>query len=551
MPTKFIFVSGGVISGLGKGVTTASIALLLQSRGYTVTLVKCENYLNIDSGLINPIEHGDPFLMDDGTESDMDLGTYEKFLSKNMYRHNFVTMGQIYKTVIDKERNFEYNGEDVEAIPHVTDEIIIRIKDAGEKERADIVVVELGGTAGEYQNALFYEASRILGFKKENTVIHVHVSYLPTPSHLGEPKTKPTQLSVRTLNSMGIQPQFIVARAQTPMDERRRERFALFCNVDPEHIINSIDLPSPYELPLSFAEQKFDEKILKMLNLPLKSLKLENWKAMTETIKRPKQKKAKIVIVGKYFATGNFQLRDSYAALLDSIDHAAWIQGTQTQVDWVHSESLETGNLDSLADIDGIVVPIGWGNRGVEGKIKAIEFARTKKIPYLGLCYGMQLAVVEYARNVLGLKGAHTLECDPKTSYPVIHMIQGQAEMLKRRAYGGTMRLGRWECNVKAGTYADEIYASYHGYDDPTKRIVGERHRHRYEFNDVFGKQIEAAGLMLAGRSVVENLVEIVELPRSVHPFFMGTQYHPEYRSRPLMPHPIFQEYIRVCSSSL
>ena len=549
MPTKFIFVSGGVISGLGKGVTTASVALLLQSRGYVVTLVKCENYLNLDSGLINPIEHGDPFLMDDGTESDMDLGTYEKFLGKNMYRHNFITMGQIYKTVIDRERNFGYDGEDVEAIPHVTDEIILRIKEAGEKEKSDIVVVELGGTTGEYQNALFYEASRILGIKKENTVVHVHVSYLPTPSHLGEPKTKPTQLSVRTLNSMGIQPQFIVARATKPMDDRRRERFALFCNVDPDHVIDSVDLPSPYELPLSFAEQKFDEKLLTLLGLPFNTLNIEPWKVMVETIQRPKKKTVKIAIVGKYFATGNYQLRDSYAALLDSIDHASWANGVATDVDWVHASSLEEGNLKSLEGMDGIIVPIGWGNRGVEGKIKAIEYARTKKIPYLGLCYGMQLSVVEYARDVVGLKGANTVECDPKTPYPVIHMIEGQEEMLKRRAYGGTMRLGRWECKVKAGSLADEIYTRYHGYDDEKNKIVGERHRHRYEFNDAYAKQLEDAGLIFSGRSVVENLAEIIELPKSVHPFFLGTQYHPEYRSRPLVPHPIFLEYLKACAA--
>jgi len=544
MPTKFIFVSGGVISGLGKGVTTASIGLLLQSRGYNVTPVKCENYLNIDAGLINPIEHGDPFLCDDGTEADMDMGTYEKFLSKNMYRHNFITMGQIYEAVISRERNFGYNGEDVEAIPHVTDEILKRIKAAGEKENGDVVIVELGGTAGEYQNVLYYEASRILSRDKKNSVVHVHVSYCPTPSHLGEPKTKPTQLSVKMLNGMGIQPDFIVARAEKPMDERRRDRFALFCGVEEGNVIDSVDMKSPYETTPHLAKQKLDEKILTMLGLPLNKLDLTKWENMVSTVLAKKSKRKTIAIVGKYFATGEYQLRDSYAALLDAIDHAGWAQGVDTDVRWIQAERLEKGDLDQLKGTDGIIVPIGWGPRGVEGKIKAVNYARVNKIPYLGLCYGMQLAVVEYARNVLKLTGAHTLECDSGTKYPVIHMISGQEDILKRRAYGGTMRLGRWECKVSQGTIADMCYSKYKAYDNAEARTVWERHRHRYEFNDAFSSNFEKGGMILAGRSVVEHLVEIVELPKSIHPFFIGTQYHPEYRSRPLAPHPIFLEFM-------
>jgi len=548
MLTKFIFVSGGVISGLGKGNTTAAIALLLQNRGYNITPVKCENYLNIDAGLINPIEHGDPYLLEDGNEADMDMGTYEKFLGKNLYRHNFITMGQIYKTVIDRERNFGYNGEDVEAIPHVTDEIIKRIKEAGEKDKADIIVVELGGTAGEYQNMLYYEASRILSHDKKNTVIHVHVSYLPTPSHLGEPKTKPTQLSVRTLNSMGIQPDFIVARAEKPVDERRRSRFALFCNVEPENIINNIDVACPYETPVLFANQQFDEKILNMLNLPIQPLHLEKWKEMIKKTKKKNEKMITIAVVGKYFKTGEYELRDSYAALLDAIDHASWSYGVTTKTKWVQSEKLEKGSTENLDNVDGIIVPIGWGLRGVEGKIKAIEYARVHKIPYLGLCYGMQLAVVEYARHVLALRDAHTTECVKDTKNPVIHMISGQDEIVKRRAYGGTMRLGRWECKVKEKTIADQSYRRYKGYDNPKERIVGERHRHRYEFNNAYQKQLEDEGMVISGRSVEEKLVEIVELPITVHPFFVGTQFHPEYRSRPLKPHPLFLSFIEACA---
>ena len=491
MPTKFIFVSGGVISGLGKGNTTAAIALLLQNRGYKVTCVKCENYLNIDAGLINPIEHGDPYLLDDGTEADMDMGTYEKFLGKNMMRHNFVTMGQIYKTVIDKERNFGYQGEDVEAIPHVTDEIIRRIKEAGEIEKADIVAVELGGTAGEYQNMLYYEASRLLAHDKKNSVIHVHVSYLPTPPHLGEPKTKPTQLSVRTLNSMGIQPDFIVTRAEKAIDERRRARFALFCNVDAENVINNPDMESPYEIPIIFAEQKFDEKILTMLGIPVHTLNMQAWKDMVDKAKTKKQKQITIAIVGKYFATGEYELRDSYAALIDALDHASWKNGVRVKTKWIQAEKIERGEIKDLEHVQGIIVPIGWGPRGVEGKISAIHYARVNKIPYLGLCYGMQLAVIEFARHVLGLKDANTLEVNPETSHPVIHINTGQKHNVKLRAYGGTMRLGRWECQVKEGTLSDQCYTIYHGYDSEDKKIVGERHRHRYEFNEKYAKSIE------------------------------------------------------------
>lgn len=553
--TKFIFVSGGVISGLGKGITSASIALLLQSRGYRMTLVKAENYLNIDAGLINPIEHGDPYLCEDGTEADMDMGTYEKFTGNNMYRHNFITMGQVYQAVIERERNFGYEGEDVEAIPHVTDEILKRIKEAGEKEKADVVVVELGGTAGEYQNMLYYEASRILSRNKKNAVVHVHVSYLPTPPHLGEPKTKPTQLSVRTLNSMGIQPDMIVARAEKAMDGRRRARFALFCNVDPEHVIDSVDLESPYETPIYLARQKMDEKILALLSLDAGVLDLSAWQGMVQTIKAKKSKKATIAIVGKYFATGEYQLRDSYAALMDALDHAAWSLGIAHTVRWIQAEKLERslpagkqGDLSGLSDVDGIIVPIGWGPRGVEGKIKAIEYARVNKIPYLGLCYGMQLAVVEYARHVLKLDGAHTTECDEHTSHPVIHMNPMQEENRKRRAYGGTMRLGRWECRIKSGSLADIVYTQQQGYDKPSERVVGERHRHRYEFNDAFARQLEEKGLIISGRSVMEHLAEIIELPTSTHPFFVGTQYHPEYRSRPLTPHPLFLAFLQACA---
>lgn len=546
---KYIFVSGGVLSGLGKGITTASIGLLLQARGYKVTPIKFENYLNVDSGLINPIEHGDPFLCDDGTEADMDMGTYEKFLGKNVHRHNFVTMGQIYSAVIGRERNFEYKGEDVEAIPHITDEILGRIETAAKKDGAEIVVIELGGTAGEYQNMLYYEASRILKTVKKAPVVHVHVSYLPTPHHLGEPKTKPTQLSVKFLLSMGIQPDFIVCRGEKAIDIRRRERLAMFCNVAPENVINNPDESTPYAVPQTFEEQGFAQKILALFNLPDQSADLTQWSAMLDRVKASKKKTIEVAIVGKYFGTGDYELRDSYAALMDAIDHAGWSEGVTVKTRWVNSEKIEKGATAEslLSGVSGVIVPIGWGPRGVEGMLEAIRYAREQKIPYLGLCYGMQLAVVEYARHVLGLTDANTTECDEKTPYPVIHMNPMQEENQKRRAYGGTMRLGRWECEVKEGSIADQSYRSHNGYADPEKRSVWERHRHRYEFNDAFAKQLEDKGLVFSGRSIVENLAEIVELPQSVHPFFLGTQYHPEYRSSPLVPHPLFVTYIRAC----
>jgi len=542
--TKYIFVSGGVLSSLGKGVTTASLALLLKSRGYKVTVVKCENYLNIDSGLINPIEHGDPFLCEDGTEADMDLGTYEKFMDQNMGKANFVTLGQIYKAVIDRERAFGYKGEDVE-MPHVCEEIISRIKTAGEQENADIVITELGGTAGEYLNVLYYEASRIMRYRNDELVVHVHVSYLPTPPHIGEPKTKPTQLSVQIMNGMGIQPDFIIARSEKPMDERRRDRFAFFCNVKPAHIIGAPDMPSVYQVPEIFAEQKFDHLVLKMLKLPARKLSFDAWKAMAKKTRKKRAGKVRIGIVGKYLATGEYRLLDSYAALHDAIQHASIHELLDVEIVWINSQLLENKSEKEVAaelgTVDGIIVPIGWGARGVEGKIRAIQYSREHKVPYLGLCYGMQLAVVEFARHVAGLKDAHTQEVDPKTKNQVIHMIPDQKRILENRAYGGTMRLGAWECKVKKGTLASEIY---------NQDNVWERHRHRYEFNDDFAEQLEKKGLVISGRSVKENLVETIELPKDTHPFFFGTQGHPEYKSRPLHPHPVFTTFLKAAYGS-
>lgn len=538
---KYIFVSGGVISGIGKGTTAASIAFLLKSAGYKVAPIKFENYLNLDAGTINPIEHGDPFLCEDGTEADMDIGSYEKFLDEDMGKDNFVTMGQIYKTVIDRERRFEYDGEDVEAIPYVTNEIQDRIKNVGRAKSADIVIIELGGTAGEYQNVLYYEASRIMTLQNPGNVLHIHVSYVPTPPHLGEPKTKPTQLSVRTLNSLGIQPDFVITRSEKYLDQRRRERFALFCNMKPEDIISNPDLNSVYEIPLVLQKQGLEEKILKKLGLKVRKPDLKEWEKLVERIKAKKEKEIEIAIVGKYFGTGDYQLRDSYAALFDAIDHASWQIGIAVETHWVDAEKVEKDGVQVIGNPDGIIVPIGWGERGAEGMITAASYAREKRIPYLGLCYGMQLSVVSFARDILGWKDANSTENNKHTKYPVIHLMPKQKEFMEKRAYGGTMRLGSWDAKVKKGTRTFEIYQ---------KELTSERHRHRYEFNNEYIKDFEKAGLIVSARSVQENLVEIIELPAKVHPFYMGTQGHPEYKSRSLSPHPIFLAFIKAASST-
>jgi len=548
--TKYVFISGGVISGIGKGTIASSIAFLLQRIGFKVTPVKCENYLNIDAGTINPIEHGDPFLCEDGTEADMDLGSYEKFLDIEVGKTNFITMGQIYQTVIQKERRFEYNGEDVEAIPHITDEIQRRIIEAGKKASSEIVVVELGGTTGEYQNIFYYEASRILSFKNPGDVIHIHVGYMPTPSHLGEPKTKPTQLSVRTLNSLGIHPDFIITRSEKLMDERRKNRFALFCNVHPEDIFSAPDTKIIYEIPIFLKNQGLLDRLLEKLHLKKIKKDFRAWESFVNRVKSIERsnKEVIIAIVGKYFTTGQYQLRDSYAALFDALQHAAWHHGVKVKTLWIDAEKVEKQGIEILkSNCAGLIVPIGWGPRGAEGMITASGYARDKKIPYLGLCYGMQLASVSFGRNIVGLKDANSTEVNPKTKNPIIHLNPMQKENVKRRAYGGTMRLGAWNAIVRKGTIAWKAYKKYNGFLNKQTGLTSERHRHRYEFNNRYIREFEKKGMIFSTRSTVENLVEIVELPENIHPFYLGTQGHPEYKSRPLRPHPIFLEFIEAC----
>ena len=535
--TKYVFISGGVLSSLGKGITTASLGMLLASKGYKVTIVKCENYLNVDAGLINPIEHGDTFLCDDGTEADMDIGNYERFLNRDLGGHNFITLGQIYQSVITRERNFGYEGEDVEAIPHVTDEIIRRIKDAARIDKAEICLIELGGTVGEYQNVLYYEASRIMKLDHDDTVIHVHVSYLPTPSHVGEPKTKPTQLSVKQLNAMSIQPDFLVARTESEFDSRRRERLALFCNLKPDDIIINQNVESMYQVPLAFHEQNFDTLLLKKLGLEDSRSNLTSWKSLVKKALGKKKGKITIAIVGKYFATGSYKLTDSYHALIETLEHTAINLETDLELKYINSALIETDGVGQLEGGDGIVVPIGWGARGTEGKIRAVQYARENKIPFLGLCYGMQLASVEFARNVVGLKGANSEEIDPDTKHPIIHSIPFDEKYQTIKGDGTSMRLGAFDCVLKEGSLAHEIYGT-------TK--ISERHRHRYEFNNEYRKRLEDQGFVISGTSPDDFFVEMIELPRKDHPFFLATQAHPEYKSRPLAPHPVFLAYIRA-----
>lgn len=546
---KFIFISGGVVSGLGKGVTAASIGLLLKSRGVRVTNVKIDMYLNVDAGTIRPQEHGEVFVCDDGIETDQDLGNYERFLNESLKRENYMTTGQVYKSVIDRERAFGYSGEDVEAVPHVTDEIINRIKKAGKVNKSEVVIVELGGTVGEYQNGLFFEANRILKLQKPKDVIHIHVSFLPIIKSLGELKSKPAQQSTHLLNSMGIQPDFLVARCEKDIDQKRRERLALFCNLRPEDIISNPDLDSIYKLPIYFEEQNFANKILKKLGLKKKiDSGLQNWSKFLEKIENPKRQ-VKVAIVGKYFTTGDYQLSDSYLCVIEALKHAGAKAGIKPVLSWISTDEIESKGADKVLEgYNAVLVPQGWGMRGVEGKIEAVKYARENKIPYLGLCFGMQMAVIEYARNMAGLKKANTTEADAKTKNPVVHIMPEQRKYLEMHQYGGTIRLGSWPCKVIEGTLLEKAYKKY-GIEPNTiiDNLINERHRHRYEFNNQFREVLEKSGLVISGVSPDGKLVEAIELSQKDHPFFVATQFHPEYKSRPLSPHPIFVAFLESC----
>lgn len=548
--TKYIFVSGGVISGIGKGITAASISMLLKARGYKVFPVKCENYLNVDSGTINPIEHGDPFLCFDGLEADQDLGNYERYTNQEVGRQNFMTMGQLYQTVINKERRMEYGGEDVEPIPHVVNEIIDRLKTAADQHKPDFMVVELGGTVGEYENnnGLYYEAARIIG--QEEQVTHIHVTYVPVPEHLGEPKTKPAQFGIKQLMSMGILPNFIVIRSEKPIDEQRKYKFALKFNINAGHIISNENLESIYDVPIHLNEEKLDEKILEFFGMEKNKLDIQKWIDFANRVKSEKNKEINIAIVGKYFGTGKSSLLDSYIALIEAVKHAAAHNSQKVNFLFINSEKEEDSLDKTLSKADGIIVPIGWGSRGVPGKIKAIQYARENKIPYLGLCYGMQLACIEFARNVVGLKGADTEEIDPKAKHKIIHSIPFDPKYQVIKGDGVSMRLGTYDCKVKENTVVSEVYKKHNGFKKGTENIVEERHRHRFEFNNDYKAQLEKAGLVFSGTSPDEFFVEFIELPKDVHPFFVATQGHPEYQSRPIQPQPLFIEFLKASENN-
>ncbi|MFH1866710.1 MAG: CTP synthase [Patescibacteria group bacterium] len=534
--TKYIFISGGVMSSVGKGIAAASLAKLLQSKGYSVCPVKCENYLNVDAGTIRPTEHGEVFVCDDGIETDQDIGTYERFLDSSLSRDNFITMGQIYQFVINRERSFGYEGEDVEAIPHLCDEIIGRIKQAGRKMKADIVVIELGGTAGEYQNIFYYESSRIMKLRDKDSVLHVHVAYLPTPPTVGEMKSKPVQTSVHILNSMGIQPDFLIARAQKPLDKKRKERLAMFCNLDCDDIISNPDLDSVYDVALKLDEQNFADRILKRFHQKSRAKDLSEWRKLAKTVKSV-TRELPIALVGKYFSTGDYVLSDVYISVIESLKHAGWFHKVKPEFHWIDTEKIEADGAEKyLQGMAGVVVPGGFGSRGIEGIIQAIKYVRENQLPYFGLCYGMQLATVEIARHLCGLRNANSTEINPKTKHPVIHIMPDQEKKLLSRDYGATMRLGSWDCHLVKGTRAYEAY----GEDK-----ISERHRHRYEFNNDYRARLEKVGLTISGTSPDGHLVEIVELKD--HPWFVGVQFHPEFKSRPLRPHPLFRNFIGAC----
>lgn len=539
----FIFVSGGVISGLGKGITTASIALLLKSRGFKVAPVKCDAYVNIDAGTIRPQEHGEVFVCDDGIETDQDLGNYERFIDESLTRANYITTGQVYQEIIRKERAFEYKGEDVEVVPHVPEEMIRRFRSAGEKMDADFILMEIGGTVGEYQNVLFLEANRILKLREKEKVLHVHVGYLPTPPSLGEMKSKPVQTSVRILNETGIHPDFIIGRAEKPLDKWRKDRLAFFCNVDGADVISNPDVKSIYEVPLILEEQNLTQKILKKVGLRQRKTDLIEWRKMVEKVKKIEDSDTKIIkvgIIGKYQKIDNFNLSDSYISVLQAIKHAAWHLGRKPEVIWINSEDLEEGTdlKKALSEIDALIVPGGFGSRGVEGMIRGIGYARENIIPYLGLCYGMQLATAEFGRSLLGFEDANTTEVNPKAKYPVIHLMPEQEKKMLNRDYGATMRLGSWTCKINKGTQTEHYYEKYHWLGEGN--LIEERHRHRFEFNNEYRDKFEKAGMIIAGTTPDDKLVEIVELPGEKHPFFVGVQFHPEFKSRFLKPHPLF-----------
>ena len=548
MRPKYIFVSGGVISGLGKGITTASISLLLKSIGLRVSPIKADPYLNVDAGTMNPVIHGETFVTEDGMETDQDLGHYERFLNEDLSRLNYMTSGQIYWSVIKRERSLDYHGICVETIPHIPEEILKRLELLVKEKNAEVVVLEIGGTVGEYQNAMFLEAARELKLKNPADVLNIHVAYLPLPPSLGELKSKPVQTSVHLLHEAGIQPDIIIGRAEKPVDLVRKKKISTFSNVSLQDVFSNPDVNSIYEIPLILENQGIVIRILNKFGLKKKSPHLEEWRNFVKKVKKAR-KKVKIGIVGKYFRSGDFSLEDSYVCVIEAVKQGAWWNEVKAEITWIDSLEIERKGTEILKKFDGLIVPQGWGTRGVEGKIETARFARENNVSYLGLCFGMQLAMVEFGRHCCGFKQANSEEINPCTPYPIIHIMPDQKEYLQQRQYGGTIRLGAWPCKLLKGSKLREIYEKYSSFpfsSYPHPQVhINERHRHRYEFNQEYRKVFEKNGVLFSGISPDGKLIEAVELPS--HPFFIGTQFHPEFKSRPLSPHPLFLEFIKAC----
>jgi CTP synthase len=535
---KYIFVVGGVMSGVGKGVTSSSIALLLSARGLNVTAMKIDPYINVDAGTMNPTEHGEVFVLKDGLETDQDMGNYERFLNKDLPAINYMTTGSVYLSVIQKERNLEYKGKNVEVVPDIPLEVISRIKKAQKAASADVVLIEIGGTVGEYQNVLFLEAVRMMKTESPENVAVVMVSYLPVPGSIGEMKTKPTQTAVRTLNSAGVFADLIVARSPVAVDQKRKEKIATFCNVRAENVISAPDVSSIYDIPMNYEADQLSLRLCQQLGISTKkSPDLAAWKKFVSRSKNGVDT-VKIAVVGKYFSSGDFVLSDVYLSVLEAIKYSAYALNLKPEITYLSSQDFsDKDKLRELKKYDGVLVPGGFGATGIDGKLNVIEYVRKQKIPYFGICYGMQLAVLEYAKNVLKLKNVSTEEIDPKAEHLVVGIMNEQREKIAKKDMGGTMRLGEYEATLKKGSLAARAYKS---------TSIIERHRHRYEINPQYVEQIEKAGLVFSGTSPDGTLMEIAELPVHTHPFFVGVQFHPELIARPLAPHPLFTAFVRA-----
>ncbi|RKD33503.1 CTP synthase [Thermohalobacter berrensis] len=532
MPTKYIFITGGVVSSLGKGITAASLGRLLKSRGLKVTIQKFDPYINVDPGTMSPYQHGEVFVTDDGAETDLDLGHYERFIDINLSKYSNVTTGKIYWSVISKERKGDYLGATVQVIPHITNAIKDKVFRVGKENNVDVVITEIGGTVGDIESLPFLEAIRQIKFDagREN-VMYIHVTLIPYLKKAGELKTKPTQHSVKELRSIGIQPDMLVCRAEYPLSDEIKEKIALFCDIDKKNVVQNLDAETLYEIPLLLEEEGLPQLVIDRLGLKCKDPELSEWKEIVDKLKNPKGK-VKIALVGKYV-----ELKDAYISVAEALRHAGIANEVDVDIDWIHSEEIDEDNCDELLkDADGILVPGGFGDRGIEGKLCAIRYARENKVPYLGICLGMQMAVVEFARNVLGFKDAHSSELNPETQYPVIDIMPEQKDI---EEMGGTMRLGLYPCKLAEGTKAREAY------DD---ELVYERHRHRYEFNNEYREKLTEKGLVISGVSPDERLVEIIELKD--HPWFVASQFHPEFKSRPTTSHPLFRDFIKAAKEN-